>query len=782
QTYANWEAIIVNDGSSDDTDSVARKLVASDTSRIKYIPSENRGVAHARNLAIENSSGEFILPLDADDMITPDALGHFASTLARNSESGFAACCVEMFGGNPGDPTEWIPGINVPEVFSILNVAPITSLWRRAYFDQGVRYRETFYEDWDLWLQILAQGGKVTYIPKKLFRYRLNPKGRDSRNKFFYYQALADQAKANPTMYPAEMRTWADSILELAPECFKKPTVVFLPSIDSPEFTEFNGFLRKIANVCIEQGMLTAPIGKYDVRGKVVPGVMHLSGRTEIDLEWLCGFMTKIGAELIVFSELPPYVTQGLSSLENIHAIVSLHEEFDPNADFNFIIRDSDLQLNSSERSDISSIFSFPEALELILERFEINKLNHSQKTDLHRAKLTSLAHLDFNELQTGGKKSAENRVSVVIPCRNVEPSRLLRCLQSIRETESPADVEVIVSDFGSRIDLLDCYREFSKELSVTLIESHTRNRWSRSRCLNLAIRHCKTPWIFFTDADMIFHPSMFPMWRRYRDELGDDKIYLGQCLKLPPLAHLPNPWKKDFYSEVADKGRLFDTYGHGGCQIIRTDWLNKVHGFNEAYEVWGAEDLDLSFRAVLDGIKHVWMQPGKLLHQWHIKAVSSEWRTKNNDTYRELIRNPKVRVNGESWGTISAAEQQEYQSLGPLPITANDQLVESNQMEQELMSNSHDPSKRAELLIDWGNKALEQYHDEAALETFEDALTITPSNIEAKIGLAKTYLLRSAPNRAGHLALEVLWEDPNHVVARAILDQSLAFQLKPEP
>ena len=69
QTFQNWECIIVDDGSTDDTESVARQLSQEDT-RIKYLHKTNGGLADARNKGIEAAKGEFILPLDADDKIS----------------------------------------------------------------------------------------------------------------------------------------------------------------------------------------------------------------------------------------------------------------------------------------------------------------------------------------------------------------------------------------------------------------------------------------------------------------------------------------------------------------------------------------------------------------------------------------------------------------------------------------------------------------------------------------------------------------------------------------
>ena len=88
QTFANWECIIVNDCSSDNTEEVAMSYCNKDA-RFRYCPLDhNQGLCTARNNGIGMSSGKYILPLDADDIIADcyleEAVKNIVSNIALN--------------------------------------------------------------------------------------------------------------------------------------------------------------------------------------------------------------------------------------------------------------------------------------------------------------------------------------------------------------------------------------------------------------------------------------------------------------------------------------------------------------------------------------------------------------------------------------------------------------------------------------------------------------------------------------------------------------------------
>src|SRR4051812_13487686 len=70
QTYQNWECIVVDNGSTDDTKKIAGEFEKKDP-RFTCMVQPTRGVSAARNFGIAHSKGKYILPLDSDDLIAP---------------------------------------------------------------------------------------------------------------------------------------------------------------------------------------------------------------------------------------------------------------------------------------------------------------------------------------------------------------------------------------------------------------------------------------------------------------------------------------------------------------------------------------------------------------------------------------------------------------------------------------------------------------------------------------------------------------------------------------
>lgn len=182
QTYPEMEAVIVNDGSPDDTDAVARELVERYAKRrIVYVSQENAGLCAARNAGLAASSGQFISFLDADDTILPEKVERQLSFLEEHPEYDVAYCDVEYFGEElPGRRDEYgeLPsGDILPDLVRRQNFIRVHTvlLPRRVYEKVGGFDRSLAnHEDWDYWLRISGAGFTFGYISEKLARYRIH--------------------------------------------------------------------------------------------------------------------------------------------------------------------------------------------------------------------------------------------------------------------------------------------------------------------------------------------------------------------------------------------------------------------------------------------------------------------------------------------------------------------------------------------------------------------------------------------------------------------------------
>lgn len=172
QTYNNWECVIMNDGSIDDSESVALHYAASDN-RFRYIRQENQGVVAARNHAIEESRGEFILPIDGDDLIDSRYLELAVPILEERSEVSVVCCQTELFGAINGRFV-----LPPPTLRNELHdgCCVISSLFRRKDFDKVGGFKECMkngLEDWEFFISLMELGGEVVRIEQPLFRYRI---------------------------------------------------------------------------------------------------------------------------------------------------------------------------------------------------------------------------------------------------------------------------------------------------------------------------------------------------------------------------------------------------------------------------------------------------------------------------------------------------------------------------------------------------------------------------------------------------------------------------------
>lgn len=179
QTYADWECVIVDDGSTDQSCEVAQRYVANDP-RFQYLYQANQGPSAARNNGIKHTNGEFVLPLDADDLIADTYLEKAVAVFASHPEMKLVYCKAKLFGAR--NQTWDIPNYSYDRLLWE-NMVFSSSVYRRTDYKKTMGYNADMregLEDWDFWLSLLEQGDHVYRIDEELFFYRIKDISRNT--------------------------------------------------------------------------------------------------------------------------------------------------------------------------------------------------------------------------------------------------------------------------------------------------------------------------------------------------------------------------------------------------------------------------------------------------------------------------------------------------------------------------------------------------------------------------------------------------------------------------
>lgn len=202
QTYVNWEAIIVNDGSAKDNTAEVAQDYCNKDKRFKYIYQANKGLSGARKTGIDSAKGEYIQLLDADDALTPTRLEEmFQATLAVDETIIFYSDFI--IGLNDSLNGELINSSRPHSIGRDLHFMDMYTSWRteflfvpacpffRASLFSKIEYDASLrsVEDWDLYLSILSEGYVFRPLNSKNILYRENPSGL-SQNKTYIYTQL----------------------------------------------------------------------------------------------------------------------------------------------------------------------------------------------------------------------------------------------------------------------------------------------------------------------------------------------------------------------------------------------------------------------------------------------------------------------------------------------------------------------------------------------------------------------------------------------------------------
>lgn len=182
QTYSDYEIIVVDDGSTDET----RDVVDRYGTKAQYVYQPNRGLSSARNLTLSKASGELIAYLDADDMWYPHKLERQVSFLDSHKECGLVhsdVTTIDEWDGvirsrNNHETQRKVPqGYCLMDLLKLCHIQILTVVERRDCIERVGKFDERLpvAQDYLHWVSVALEGIRFGYIGEPLAMYRKRP-------------------------------------------------------------------------------------------------------------------------------------------------------------------------------------------------------------------------------------------------------------------------------------------------------------------------------------------------------------------------------------------------------------------------------------------------------------------------------------------------------------------------------------------------------------------------------------------------------------------------------
>lgn len=181
QTFQNYEIIVVDDGSDDNTEEVVKSF---ETSKIRYVKKEHSGAPKTRNRAIAEANGEYLVWLADDDMLLPAALQYYSIVLNQDPRIDVLYSHIRMFeseseSATPINAADWY-NKNDEALAFLLKGSPVTDggcAVRKKVYDEIGNYNEEFTraQDYEFWSRLVqTQKYILKLVPKYLYLYRIH--------------------------------------------------------------------------------------------------------------------------------------------------------------------------------------------------------------------------------------------------------------------------------------------------------------------------------------------------------------------------------------------------------------------------------------------------------------------------------------------------------------------------------------------------------------------------------------------------------------------------------
>lgn len=208
QSFTDFELIVMNDGSTDDTEA---KILSYSDERIQYYKLEHAGLTRALNFGLSRAVGEIIARHDSDDWSEPERFSIQMQSFIENDECDLIASwhnVVDTAGNYLGRKRTPLDDESLKNMLTWRNPFCHGSVAiRKSVLDQVGGYNESllYSQDYDLWVRLEASGAKFSCVPEALYNYSISP---ESIAKGWLKLGNQKRLRAN-ALLPADQRKYS---------------------------------------------------------------------------------------------------------------------------------------------------------------------------------------------------------------------------------------------------------------------------------------------------------------------------------------------------------------------------------------------------------------------------------------------------------------------------------------------------------------------------------------------------------------------------------------------
>ncbi|MEG5196903.1 MULTISPECIES: glycosyltransferase [unclassified Microcoleus] len=217
QSYKNWEILVVNDGSLDTTSTVAKNAIAANPQyQIRLIEQANQGILRARNTGIAAANGEYIMPLDGDDILTPNALICLLEICLKSKVPCIVFGSYQLFGNEHGTVASY--DLYSPENIKQFNMICASSLYHKSVWNLVNGYKAEMkegYEDWEFWVNCHKHNIHFFGTREIIINYRrVHGSSRNEKAQQYHQKLVAQVVYYNKEIYDLESVKNAENFLK----------------------------------------------------------------------------------------------------------------------------------------------------------------------------------------------------------------------------------------------------------------------------------------------------------------------------------------------------------------------------------------------------------------------------------------------------------------------------------------------------------------------------------------------------------------------------------------